>query len=204
MVTRRWEAPGFSMTRRRPQRLVSPLNMRARRADRGRCWTFVRQQSPARWRAEDGKGDVKHIETYDEGAERLLDRWAWQVYATPTWRHPVSRWSAQRGIHAFLPRFGDQAFAYVAYERGKLGGRIHVHMLIGGLNSFAQARGNVLWQWRRGKPIPGHGDIKWERYRRHGGAAAYVMKDAQFEPEVEEFFGPLRRLYPRKRGRRGR
>ncbi len=147
---------------------------------------------------------MRHIETYNEGAERLLDRWAWQIYCTPTWRHAISRRRAQRDVHEYIPRFGDQAFAYVAYERGKLGGRIHIHMLIGGLNAIARNQGYVLWQWHRGRPVPGHGDIAWKQYRRHGGAAAYVMKDVLFEPEVEEFFGTLRRLYPRKRGRRGR
>lgn len=147
---------------------------------------------------------LKHIETYDEAAERLLDRYHWVIYCTATFRHPVSLERFRRDAHEFIPRFGDQAFAYVAYERGKLGGRFHGHMLIGGLNRFARKRGYDLWRLNRGRQIPGHGDIKWERYRRHGGAAPYVMKDAQTEPETGEFIGNPRRLCPRKRGRRGR
>jgi len=147
---------------------------------------------------------LKHFETYDEAAERLFDRWDWQIYATATTRYPVSRQRFQRDVREFVSRFGEDAFCYAAFERGKAGGRIHGHMLIGGLNAFARKRGYDLWRLNRGRPAPGHGDIKWERYRRHGGAAPYVMKDAQTEPETGEFIGTPRRRCPRKRGRRGR
>lgn len=136
-------------------------------------------------------------ETYPEAAERFMGRYAWQIYSTPTWRQPISFHRARHDVSEFFSHFGKPAFAYVAYERGRLGGRIHAHLLLGGLSgSIALGSGYKLWR---------HGQIEWEPYKRRGGAARYVWKDAKDAPETGGFIGTTpRRLYPRKRGRRGR
>ena len=134
-------------------------------------------------------------ETYADAVERYMEKYAWDTYCTPTWKYPVSLSRAQRDIREFVSRFGDPAYAYVAYERGKEGGRIHAHLSLGGLNPIARNRGYKLWH---------QGQIHWDSYRPGGGAARYMWKDSREEPESGEFLGTPRRRYPRKRGRRGR
>jgi hypothetical protein len=138
---------------------------------------------------------MSHRESYSDAAARFMERYGWDIYCTPTWRYPVTLSRARRDIREFVTRFGDQSFAYATYETGRLGGRIHAHLSLGGLNRIAQSRGNRLWRY---------GQIKWEPYIRGGGAGRYLWKNAKDQPETGEFLGMPRRAHPRKRGRRGR
>ena len=134
----------------------------------------------------------KH-ETYANAAERFMEKYRWDVFCTPTWRYPVGEDRARKDVRDFVSKFGQPAYAYMKCERGPQGGRIHAHAALGGLNPIAKKRGDQLWPY---------GIIHWEPYRRGGGAARYLWKNAEEAPG--EFIGTPRRLYPRKRGRRGR
>ena len=135
----------------------------------------------------------KH-ETFLDAAEDFMEKYVWDVFCTPTWRYPVGEDRAKRDVREFVSKFGEQAYGYVKSERGPQGGRIHAHAAIGGLNPIAKNRGDQLWPY---------GIIHWEPYRRGGGAARYLWKNAEEVPG--QFIGATpRRVCSRKRGRRGR
>jgi hypothetical protein len=96
--------------------------------------------------------------------------------------------SARRAIEEWIAKFGDRAFAYVAYEKGQAGGRTHAHALLGGLNGIAVRNAGRLWT---------AGQIKIAAYNPNGGAAWYVSK----EPEEGQLIGTPERRTRRARGR---
>ena len=136
---------------------------------------------------------MNNQETFAAAAERFMEKYQWDVYCTPTWRYPVGEDRAKKDVRDFVSKFGSQAYAYVKCERGPLGGLIHSHAALGGLNRIAKNRGDQLWPY---------GIIHWEPYRRGGGAARYLWSNAEEAPG--EFVGSPKRVNPRKRGRRGR
>jgi hypothetical protein len=131
---------------------------------------------------------------FDEGG-RFLSEFHWDVFATPSFKHPVTGPTAHHRINELVEGFGGQAYAAVAYEVGPIGLRLHAHMLVGGLNTIGAAKGSKLWHW---------GNIDWQRYDPKRGAAWYLMKTAAV-PDTLEIIGEPKRWHPRRRKRgRGR
>ena len=76
----------------------------------------------------------------------FLTHFDWQLYATPTFRFPVTFPQAKSAVETWIAAFGPQAFAYAAYERGQAGGRTHCHVLLGGLiGEIARTHAGRLW-----------------------------------------------------------
>jgi hypothetical protein len=119
----------------------------------------------------------------------------WDFFATPTFRYPTSQAVAMSAVKHWLASKGPRAYAAVAYERGPLGGRLHCHVLVGGVGRSALQRQHLLRSWR-------HGMIKVEAYRPHLPAARYVCEYAD-DPEGLEILGSPQRYRPRRRGTRG-
>lgn len=133
-----------------------------------------------------------------------LARFHWQVFATPTFRFPVGREQAHDAVDAWLRKLGPDVYAYVAYEEGKVGGRLHVHALIGGLvprgargkgiHHLALAHQRLRRAWRHGHEGV-DGNVRAERYDPRRGAAWYVAKC----PEDWELLGSPKRHRQRHR-----
>jgi hypothetical protein len=132
---------------------------------------------------------------FEEGGQ-FLSSFKWDVFTTPTFRHPVTERVCYREVEQFVRGFGPQAYAAVAFEVGPIGLRTHAHVLLGGLSSIGQGSGYHLWK---------QGNIDWQEYDPKRGAAWYLMKTAAV-PDTLDFIGELKRWHPRrrKRGQRGR
>lgn len=133
--------------------------------------------------------EAKAARQWREELGSWLTHFEWQLYATPTFRFPVTHSMAKAVVDRWIGGFGPQAYAYVGYEQGLAGGRTHCHVLLGGLaNEIAKSRAGRLWR---------HGNIQIERYDPNRGAAWYVAK----VPEAGEIVGKLIRRTRRARGR---
>lgn len=142
---------------------------------------------------------------YRDELTQLLERYAWQVFASMSWRYEPNLYRAQfevtdlvtaaaaPGVGPRQPHMGP--FAYCALEHGDATDRLNAHALIGGLSGIATKHRHRDWKW---------GTIEWEPYEVGGGAAGYVAKKAYEAPENAWIIGTPRRRVERKRGRRGR
>jgi hypothetical protein len=70
---------------------------------------------------------------YDEGWISHLWRFHWQLYAIGTFAKPVSDEHARRAGEEFIQSLGEDAFGCVMWGEGAIGGRFHVHLLLGGV-----------------------------------------------------------------------
>lgn len=105
----------------------------------------------------------------------FLSSFHWQVFATATFKHPVSASYGARAAREWINRLGSGAYAYVGHERGEVGHRVHCHALVGGLFRSGQGRDQLGLerqaaheQVRRAWP---HGDIDVQPYNPRRGAA---------------------------------
>lgn len=136
-----------------------------------------------------------------------LAQFHWQVFATPTFRFPVGREQAHDAVDAWLRTMGADVYAYVAYEAGKAGGRLHIHALIGGLvprgggrrgiHHLALSLTRLRRAWRHGHEEV-NGNVRVERYDPRRGAAWYAAK---FPYEGELLGRPKRHRRCHRRGR---
>lgn len=111
---------------------------------------------------------------------RLADAWGewlgsfdWDAWCTLTFREPYSADAADRAFRRWAqwiekenPRFGY----FVGHELGGIGGRLHLHALLGGLEEGCSRR--ALWKRWHDK----HGRAQLLPYDREKGAAFYVSK----------------------------
>ena len=133
---------------------------------------------------------------YRDAYGDFLSRFKWDLYATPSFKWPVSYHQARTSAHEFISHFGTQAYAVVAYETGPVGGRTHIHILLGGLvGEIAKTHAGRLWK---------RGDITIEKYDPRRGACWYLPKTFYDNPDAGEIIGELKTLRRRKRGRRKR
>lgn len=124
---------------------------------------------------------------WQEELGNFLTDFDWQLYATPTFRFPVTFTQAQRVVGEWVAKFGPQAYAFAGYQKGEAGGRTHAHLLVGGLvGQIAKTRAGRLWK---------SGNIKIEPYDPNRGAAWYVSTF----PEGGEIIGTLVRRTRRTR-----
>jgi len=137
----------------------------------------------------EAKGDWDHWQE----TGKLLSGFRWDYFATLTFRDPVSFDFADRAVRRFVLRL-DQAYAFHGLERGRLGEHVHSHVLLGGIKPRRLPR--VMWKtWH-------HGDVRYEKYDPHRGAAWYVAKGFRLS-EWGGFLGaPPVRVRRRRRGRR--
>lgn len=120
------------------------------------------------------------LQEWQHALGQFLTEFAWDLYATPSFRFPVTHSQAQRDIHKWVSGFGPGAFGYVTYEEGFAGGRSHTHVLLGGLNLMAQKHAGRLWK---------SGLVTVDRFDPSRGACWYVAKF----PAAGEFLGTPRR-----------
>ncbi len=108
----------------------------------------------------------------------------WQLYATPTFKFPVTLFQARRAVESWVTSFGPQTYAYAAYERGYAGGRTHCHVLLGGLvGEIARTKAGRLSK---------QGNIVIAAYDPRRGACWYAAKF----PNDGEFIGNPKRRTP--------
>ena len=152
--------------------------------------------------------DPECVRSPNNDAPRALGDWLaqfhWQVFATPTFRFPVGREQAHMAVDAWLRKMGPDVYAYVAYEEGKVGGRLHLHALIGGLvprdaggkgiHHLALSLKRLRRAWRHGHEDV-DGNVRAERYDPQRGAAWYVAK----WPDEGELLGRPKRHRQRHR-----
>lgn len=127
---------------------------------------------------------------------RQRDAWArwlrgfhWSYFATPTFRLPVSEQAARQAVAQWLAPLGPKVYAAVAVERGRVEGRIHAHVLLGGLPRRQGADVALRLGWG------GRGRIAIEPYRGRGGAARYLCK----QPDAVDLLGTPQLYRPRHR-----
>jgi hypothetical protein len=134
--------------------------------------------------------EVERHKAWKQGLGDYLTYFAWDVYSLLTFGYWVDEDRARRVGQEFVGKFGASAFAFIAVERGDAGGRVHLHLLIGGLRTLGKSKGGRKWE---------HGLVKsWSEYNPRGGAAWYVSK----WPESSEFVGRLVRRTRRPTRRR--
>lgn len=136
-----------------------------------------------------------------EAMARWLRGFRWSFFATPTFRWPVSEDAARRSVAEWVGALGPRVYAAVAVERGRVSageavegwcvdGRLHAHVLLGGLRRRAGADAALRLGWRRGR-------IVVQPYRGRGGAAWYLCKD----PAGVDLLGTPQPYRPRTRAR---
>ena len=139
--------------------------------------------------------DIKHLDAhgywYARNCERLADRrrtmseWAgflgrfhWQAFVTLTFRDEVTFAIAANAFRAWLGGAAKSSYVVVGYERGPIGGRVHIHALIGGLRDRCSPGECVPLDASVSMEVSGwkHGNAKAETYRANQGAEWYLAK----------------------------
>lgn len=120
---------------------------------------------------------------------RWLRTFRWSYFATPTFRHPVSEHAARRAVAAWLDALGPRVYAAVTVERGRVEGRLHAHVLLGGLSRRPGAEVALQRSWPRGR-------LAVAPYRGSGGAARYLCKN---DPDAVDLLGTPKLYRPRRR-----
>ena len=99
-----------------------------------------------------------------EAREAYLSTRRWQLYFILSFANPVSEeYARQKGI-AFAERLGPNAYAAVCWGEGTVGGRLHVHVLAGGIwTGHMPSRHKALWigqiakRWKHGQVVKAEG-----------------------------------------------
>lgn len=128
----------------------------------------------------------------------FLSAFHWQLYATPTFKVPVNRHHARQAAQRWIATIGPDAFAYIAYEEGKAGGRTHCHALVGGLGAIPTSHSGLNVRALAIKKVERswkHGDIKVDQYDPRRGACWYMSKF----PSDGEIVGVMKRHRVRHR-----
>jgi len=90
----------------------------------------------------------------------------WDVFATPSFRYPVTTDRAFQAVEHWLRPF--RAYALVARHMGEAHA---VHLLIGGIPQSAYMLGALRDTWQRG-------NLHLDRFHPRGGAIAYLINRA--------------------------
>jgi hypothetical protein len=119
-----------------------------------------------------------------EERRRLADEWGrylsafhWNLYLKPTFRTPVSGEYARGAGVELVKSMGEKAYGVVAWGEGSVGGRMHIHLLIGGVvEGKARSTGfdRTLWYAKKVRALWRHGVVKSEPYNPRLGAAKYL------------------------------
>lgn len=117
-----------------------------------------------------------------EAWARWLRTFRWSFFATPTFRLPVSEPAARRAVAEWLAPLGPGVYAAVAVERGRVEGRLHAHVLLGGVPRRDGAEVALRLGWGD------RGCITIKAYHGRGGACRYLCKD----PNAVELLGEPR------------
>lgn len=130
----------------------------------------------------------------------------WAYFLTPTFRQGITEWTARWRFHEWLslqPQWvvGERWYAAVAFERGLLRERTHLHVLLGGFARHPLRRGYLTQSWEGV-----HGGIQVVEYDPRldpsgtvAGASAYLTKTGS--DAVELIGHPVVRWRRRKRRR---
>jgi hypothetical protein len=104
----------------------------------------------------------------------LRGRW-WQIYMKGTFAREVNEAYAHRAGVDYVPSLGHEAYGAVFWGQGSVGGRFHIHLLLGGLwnghPNDIQVRRTIRWLERRWEQ---HGLAVVDRYDANRGACEYL------------------------------
>lgn len=140
------------------------------------------------------------------GSTTAWARWLrtrkWDYWATGTFARPMTEVAASACVEAW---WGDvrthaQAPCYMiaAVETGDRFGRVHAHMLVGGIGAHPQRGADItrLWRWGQIQCVKydPQRDAFLEAPREQAGACAYIVK----HPEALRVYGRLRKFRPRR------
>jgi hypothetical protein len=125
----------------------------------------------------------------------------WDAWATPTFEEPVSRRAALRALRRWLRKLGRRTYAAAVIERGRVGGLVHCHALIGVVGRGPLRLTTVGALWRHGNVRVERYDVRLDRPGTRGGASWYLTKTGT---DAVELIGDVQVYRARRRGGRGR
>lgn len=142
----------------------------------------------------------------EQGESALRLTWAdwlrsirWDYWTTPTFRRDVTDAYARHAVTRWLGRQSPSVYAVVAYERGQVGGRTHVHALVGGIGRHPLGQTHLCGSWRHGNILVEPYHPRLDRSGARGGACWYISP----EWDALDLVGSLNPWRPRKRGGKG-
>ena len=131
-------------------------------------------------------------------------RWAYAVDVTFT--TPVAQAQVRRAVRRWLRTLGTEVYGVVIPAVGK-GGRLHGHVLVGGVARTPVVEGAMVKAWGQGR-IRGRGRITVKPYTPkpgpRGGVVRYRIDDQDHDPADITLIGTPLPYKPRPRGRRGK
>lgn len=135
------------------------------------------------WTSETDYREAVDKITSDEAKASYLSTRTWQLYFILSFANAVSEeYARQKGI-AFAERLGPNAYAAVCWGEGTVGGRLHVHLLAGGIwTGHMPPRHKALWigqiakRWKHGQVVKSEGFDP-----RRGNLASYLPDHHQIE-----------------------
>jgi len=130
--------------------------------------------------------------------KRLKDAYAswlggftWDFFVTPTFRYPKTQAQAIAAVREWLASKEPDVYAVVAYERGVLGGRLHCHVLIGGIGRHPLKQLHLAQSWR-------YGIVDVEPFNAGREGIRYMLDYAD-DPDGLELIGTPHEFKPRRR-----
>lgn len=132
------------------------------------------------------------IRCHKDDLANWLEGFRWDFWATPTFRYPKNHQGALAAVEQWLVPFQPHVYAAVAYERGSLGDRLHVHAVIGGIGRHPLRRTLLRQSWRVGL-------IEVKLYNPKMGGIRYMLDEAD-NPDTLQILGDPLPFRKRKRG----
>jgi hypothetical protein len=147
------------------------------------------------------------MDTDTAGAERAELTAAWVEYlGSFDWdyavdigsRVPVSVAMGRRRVRCWLRALGPRAYCAVILARGRIEGRLHAHVLLGGVG---RRPGTESWVKAEAWRYVGLATVQPYSPRRgvRGGMIAYRVADQDHDPGDLTLIGSLKRYVPRRR-----
>lgn len=137
-----------------------------------------------------GQREASRLMAVGEGWVMWLQTIRWDWWTSPSFRNEPSQAAAVRAVQQWLSPFPN-AYAALGLQRGPIGHRLHLHVLIGGTGRRPLVKTLLRGSWRRG-------DLTLQGYRPSQGGVTYLVRQAD---EIE-LLGAPQTYRPRKRGGR--
>jgi hypothetical protein len=99
----------------------------------------------------------------------VLNRYPWNYFATMTFRFAASTYSAKKCFADFIKREATDAIYFTAVERSRFGERMHLHILLGGVQASEML--TLMKKWFRR-----YGYSRVYKYDKTKCAVYYVTK----------------------------
>jgi hypothetical protein len=127
-----------------------------------------------------------------------LGSFDWDYAVDIGFRVPVRVATGRRRVRCWLRALGPRAYAAVILARGRIEGRLHAHVLLGGVG---RRPGTESWVKAKAWRYVGRAVVQpySPRVGPRGGMIAYRVADQDHDPGDLTLLGQLRRYRPRRR-----